>query len=70
MTQSILRLPQVKSRCGLGRSSIYEKIRKGEFPPPIAIGIRARGWLSDEIDQWIAASTQASREEGNHAPTR
>jgi len=61
--QTILRLPAVKARVGLSRSSIYARIAAGDFPPPIILGdgARARGWLSEEIDAWLAAQVQRSR---------
>ncbi|EFM0226016.1 MULTISPECIES: AlpA family transcriptional regulator, partial [Enterobacteriaceae] len=31
--ERFLRLPEVMHLCGLSRSTIYELIRKGEFPP-------------------------------------
>lgn len=61
MSQAILRLPQVKNRCGLGRSCIYEKISRGEFPRPISLGARAVGWLESEVDAWLAARIEVSR---------
>jgi prophage regulatory protein len=48
------RLPAVKGRCGLGRTTIYERIKAGTFPPPIRIGARAVAWLASDIDRWIA----------------
>ena len=35
MAHTILRLPQVKSRVGLSRSSIYAAVSDGRFPQPI-----------------------------------
>lgn len=58
---AILRLPAVKLRTGLSRSSIYAKVRTGEFPKPISIGIRSIGWIESEIQQWIADCVKASR---------
>lgn len=58
--QTILRLPQVKARTGLSRSSIYLAIRRGEFPAPISLGARAVGWLESSIDQFIEAKIKAS----------
>jgi prophage regulatory protein len=58
---TILRRKQVQARTGLSRSTIYLKISKGEFPPPIALGARAVGWLSSAIDQWIEQCVAASR---------
>ena len=51
--QRILRLPEVKSKTGLGRSTIYVLMANGEFPRSIRIGARAVGWLESDIDQWI-----------------
>ena len=56
---SVLRLPQVKARVGLSRSSIYLRISNGEFPKPISLGARAVGWLESEIDAWLKAKTEA-----------
>ena len=51
--QSILRLPEVKQRTGLSRSSIYNAIKAGSFPSAVLLGVRAMGWKSNEIDSWI-----------------
>jgi prophage regulatory protein len=59
---AILRLPAVITRTGLSRSGIYAKVRTGEFPKPISIGIRSIGWIDSEIQQWIADRVKASRE--------
>jgi prophage regulatory protein len=48
-----LRLPKVKERTGLKHSAIYEGIADGTFPKPVPIGLRAVGWLEDEIEAWI-----------------
>ncbi len=71
MSYVIIRLPEVKRRTGLSRSSVYAKIsRKSDrvsdqdplFPKPIPLGTRAVGWLESEIDAWVAAKA-ASRDE-------
>ena len=50
----ILRLKQVKTIVGLGRSSIYRKVQEGTFPSPIKLGsARASGWISTEVYGWI-----------------
>ena len=53
MNESILRLPAVMLRTGLSRSSLYDKISKGEFPTSINLGLRAVGWVESEINEWI-----------------
>jgi prophage regulatory protein len=58
----ILRLPEVISRTGLSRSSIYSAIKARTFPTHISIGVRSVGWLSTDIDAWIACRLSASRQ--------
>lgn len=57
----ILRLPEVMTRTGLSRSTIYELIAKRQFPHPISIGTRAVGWIEDDINQWIVDRVAAKR---------
>ncbi len=64
MTESILRLPQVRTRTGLSRSTIYARIATGEFPKSIVLGARAVGWLQSEVDQWLARQIERSRTRG------
>jgi prophage regulatory protein len=56
-----LRLNEVKFQVGLGRSAIYVKIKRGEFPAPIKLGGRAVAWISDEIESWINIQIESSR---------
>jgi len=50
MQTTILRLPTVKSRTGLSRSTIYLRIKQGLFSAPVSLGARAVGWPSTDID--------------------
>lgn len=63
MAYTVLRLPDVKTRTGLSRSSIYLKVSKKEFPTPIPLGngggaSRAVGWIESEIDAWVEDKIQ------------
>ena len=58
---SILRLPAVKARTGLSRSTIYLRASEGTFPKPVSLGARAVGWLQSEIDDWLTARIKESR---------
>ena len=55
MVTHILRLPAVKARTGLSRSTIYSDISQGLFPHPVKIGARAVGWPEDEVKALNAA---------------
>ena len=61
MATIILRLPTVKKRTGLSRSTIYLRMSQGTFPKPISLGGRAIGWLENEIDEWIVERIEQSR---------
>ena len=53
MVTAILRLPVVKARTGLSRSSIYLRVSDGTFPKPVSLGGRAVGWIESEVQQWL-----------------
>lgn len=57
----VLRLPQVLSITGLSRSTLYEKIRKGELVP-IKLGARAIGFNSEDVRVWIESRPSARAE--------
>jgi prophage regulatory protein len=61
MSHKIVRLPRVKDKTGLSRSTIYLRISKNEFPAPISLGGRAVGWVEKEIDDWLTEKIEASR---------
>lgn len=63
MAQRIIRLAEVKSKTGMSRSSIYERVKDGTFPPPIKITNHAVGWIEQEVDDWIAHRIAQSRGE-------
>lgn len=61
MAKAILRLPEVRARCGLSRSTIYQRVNDGKFPRPITLGGRAVGWLEAEVEAWLSAQIERSR---------
>lgn len=61
MATAILRLPDVKARTGLSRSSIYLRISEDRFPKPISLGGRAVGWIEAEVNDWLNQQIEASR---------
>ena len=58
-----IRLPEVLSRTGYGRTSIYRKMEDGSFPRCVKLGgpledtnafdCRAIAWIEEEVDQWL-----------------
>jgi prophage regulatory protein len=60
--EEILRFKRLNALTGIPRSTLYDMMRDGRFPRPISLGGgRAVGWLSSEVEQWIADQAAASR---------
>ena len=53
MAERFVRLPELMNVVGLRRSSIYSRVRTGQFPAPKKITKHAVGWLESEINAWI-----------------
>lgn len=53
MAEQILRCTDVIGRTGLSRSTIYEKMQRGDFPKPRKLGLRAVGWRESDIELWL-----------------
>ena len=51
----VLRKKQVLSLVGLSASTIYAMQKSGEFPQPLNLSQRAIGWLTSDIEGWLAA---------------
>ena len=46
---------------GLGRSAIYDRVSKGEFPQPIRLGHRCTRWRVADVQAWIAQAAQIAK---------
>ena len=56
----LLRLAEVLTLTALARSSIYRKMRKGSFPEPLKVGVRAVRWRRSDIQAWLADCPRAT----------
>ena len=50
----ILRRAEVEAKTGFKRAHIYKLMDQGKFPKAMRLGVRAVGWDSAEVEQWIA----------------
>jgi prophage regulatory protein len=57
----ILRRPEVESRSGMKRSTLYDAIKAGRFPAPIRLAPRVCGWVEAEVEAWLAGCIESSR---------
>jgi len=64
----VLRCQRVLNKVGIGKSTLYDWLNPKSsrydptFPKQIRLGASSVGWLEDEIDAWLQARVEASRE--------
>ena len=63
MTETFLRLPDVKKRTGFGRSHISSLIKQGKFPKQINLGSQSVAWIESEVPDWMKERIRLSRYE-------
>ena len=60
--ERLLRLPQVMSATGMGRSTLYAAVQRGQFPAPIALAdARISVWAESDVQRWIERQIAAAR---------
>jgi prophage regulatory protein len=62
-TKDVIRLPGVKEKTQLSRSTIYRLASQGKFPTPIRLAENSVGWYADEIEEFLASRPRASQRE-------
>jgi prophage regulatory protein len=50
---TVLRLPEVLRRIPVSRATLLRSLDRGDFPPPIIIGKRCRGWIEADLIAWL-----------------
>ncbi len=43
-----------------GRTTLWRKVRAGEFPPPRALSEHRKAWLQSEVADWISTRPVAN----------
>ena len=62
----LIPLPEVERRTLYSRTTIYKLMQSGAFPRAVKIGVKARGWVEEEVDNWVQAKVMArDREQAN-----
>jgi prophage regulatory protein len=46
---------------GKSKSSIYEAVKKKQFPAPVKLSNRSSGWIQSEVSAWAEERVKASR---------
>jgi prophage regulatory protein len=56
-----LKLREVLEISGKSKSSIYDAIKRNEFPAPVKLSNRSSGWIQSEVSAWAEERVKASR---------
>ena len=55
VAEALLRLRTVEAITGLSRSTIYAKLKAGEFVKPVRLGARCTRFRAGDVQAWLAA---------------
>jgi len=58
--ERLLRLAEVRTKVGLGASTIYRRMAAGTFPRPLTLGDLVVRWRASDVDAWIDALPRAT----------
>ena len=56
----LLRLDEVLHTTGLGRNTVYRRIREGTFPKQVRIGPNSVAWRQSDIYHWMTNLTPSN----------
>lgn len=60
MADRYLRRPAVEGLTGLSRTTIYDMMKRGEFPRPVKLTEKAVAWPESAIVEWLASRPVAA----------
>lgn len=61
-TESLMRLRDVEAKTALRKSKIYQMVKDGDFPAPIALTPKSKAWIGSEVNGWVRDKIAASRQ--------
>jgi prophage regulatory protein len=60
-----MRLDEVLHTTGIGRNTVYRRMREGTFPKQVKLGPNSVAWRQSDIATWMA-SLAASNDQSVH----
>ena len=62
MTLKLLSAKEVAQRTSVSTAQIYRMVKEGRFPQPVRITDVRRGWIEEEVENWISECVRKNRE--------
>ena len=63
MPIAFVRLPATLQQLAIGKTTLYARIAKGTFPPPVKFSERVSAWPQHEVDAVLRALLRSASEE-------
>lgn len=60
-SEGLAKLPAVMTATGLSRSTLYARVKAGDFPAPVKLGERAVAWPVESVRAWIASRIEQAK---------
>lgn len=60
--KGFIRLQDVLKRIPVGKSTIWNWVQEGKFPPPVKLSDRVTAWPVAAIEQWEAEKLTAAND--------
>lgn len=64
-TDRFMRLNEVIAVTGLGRNTIYQRMKEGIFPRQVHLGPKSVAWLQSAISEWMTSIVSSSSPPSN-----
>lgn len=59
MHDRLVRLPAVRERTALSKTTIYALMKDGRFPACVRVGLRAVAWRESQLAEWMESRERA-----------
>lgn len=53
MTKMVYSIGDLKELIGLSKWTVYDLIKKGEFPRPVQLSTNRVGWRDSDVRRWL-----------------
>jgi prophage regulatory protein len=54
------REPEILALVGVSHATLWRMIKRGDWPAPVKLSLRAIGWRREEVRQWLVALADKS----------
>ena len=61
LPEALLKVTTVAAIVGCGRSTIWQWVKDGKFPPPKALGRNMSRWKAGEVMEWLRQHEAGAR---------